>query len=522
MINLLCNENLFINNEKYLSSLLNVYQFFSLIIIKKDENIVKYIKDNNIIYSNNVILNIITENFVKELNEIDNITYILNTEIIKETDDYSYLSKYNNIVIIDYSVSNKFILQKENIKIYHLPYQVLDENIFNYDKTLDIAITDLNSDSNVRIFNELKKYKVNINNIDDYDNYNSFLAKHKIIIINNDIKNNGMNIDTLIELCILNKIIIINNKSSFIYNSYIKKYIIELQDNLIPSYVKYLLENYYDIYDLLYKDIDIEVYRKYIKNVGLSTIHNILTNNRYGFIMIRHVNSELSNKYWIESYKCIRKYYNNKIVIIDDNSNEDFLSRDIGMVNYEIIKSEFPQRGEILAYYYLHKNHLFDKAVIIHDSTFINNYIDFFKIKNIKFIWHFTHQWDNEREELKLMNKIRYNNTILNLYNDKTKWYGIFGLQSVIEYKFLDKLSEKYQLFNLLEHITNRPKRMNLERIFGLFCTFEETELKNNPSIFGIIHHYIHWGYTYNSYIVDKEVDKKLDNLDIIKVWSGR
>ena len=41
-----------------------------------------------------------------------------------------------------------------------------------------------------------------------------------------------------------------------------------------------------------------------------------------GFIILRHVNSELTNKYWVNCYNCIRRHYpENKILIIDDNSN---------------------------------------------------------------------------------------------------------------------------------------------------------------------------------------------------------
>lgn len=32
----------------------------------------------------------------------------------------------------------------------------------------------------------------------------------------------------------------------------------------------------------------------------------------FGFIIIRHVNSELSNTYWKEAYTGIRKYYTNE------------------------------------------------------------------------------------------------------------------------------------------------------------------------------------------------------------------
>ena len=33
-----------------------------------------------------------------------------------------------------------------------------------------------------------------------------------------------------------------------------------------------------------------------------------------GFIITRHVNSEKTNNYWIECYKSIRQFYNNKIL----------------------------------------------------------------------------------------------------------------------------------------------------------------------------------------------------------------
>ena len=43
-----------------------------------------------------------------------------------------------------------------------------------------------------------------------------------------------------------------------------------------------------------------------------------------------------------------------------------------------IIQNDFPKRGELMPYYYYLHNKLFDTAVIIHDSVFINKYIDFF------------------------------------------------------------------------------------------------------------------------------------------------
>jgi hypothetical protein len=62
-------------------------------------------------------------------------------------------------------------------------------------------------------------------------------------------------------------------------------------------------------------------------------------NEEVGFIILRHVNSEKTNEYWQESYSCIRKFYpENKIIIIDDYSNTEFLKTDLNLYNTEIIK----------------------------------------------------------------------------------------------------------------------------------------------------------------------------------------
>ena len=73
----------------------------------------------------------------------------------------------------------------------------------------------------------------------------------------------------------------------------------------------------------------------------------------YGFIITRHVNSVTTNKYWNQSVKLIRNIYPlRKIVIIDDNSDQEFVKTDFDYQNLTIIQSEFPKRGELLPYYY--------------------------------------------------------------------------------------------------------------------------------------------------------------------------
>jgi len=254
----------------------------------------------------------------------------------------------------------------------------------------------------------------------------------------------------------------------------------------------------------------------------------------YGFIITRHINSEKTNKYWNKCVRCIRGFYPlRKIVIIDDNSNIDFVKADFEYSNIEIIQSEFPGRGELLPYYYFHKNHFFDNAIIIHDSIFFHKRINFenlikFKV-NVLPLWHFEADKENFDKSIiisnKLSNKIEIqkkltlNDNILGLSHQK--WYGCFGVQCFINYNFLTYIEKKYNIFNLLSIVKNRQDRCTLERIFGaIFYTEEIHKLTKMKSLFGNIFNYQKWRYTFDEY--ENDVKQKKISKAIIKVFSGR
>ena len=241
-----------------------------------------------------------------------------------------------------------------------------------------------------------------------------------------------------------------------------------------------------------------------------------------GFIIIRHVNSERTNLLWQECYKCIRNFYDNKIIIIDDASDSTYLTT-LEMVNTEIIQSEFPKRAELLPYYYFLKHAWFDTAVILHDSVFIQAPIKFDKVN--KFLWHFvSHNWDNIYGEEEIINKLKNSDDILKLYNTKDQWYGCFGVMSVITYNMIHDINLKYNFFKLLDSIRSRKQRMMLERIFAVILSYEASLTKETSSYFGNIQEYCNWGfnesYKMENYIKDK-ADRKI-TLPIIKLWSGR
>ena len=180
----------------------------------------------------------------------------------------------------------------------------------------------------------------------------------------------------------------------------------------------------------------------------------------YGFIITRHVNSETTNKYWNNCVRCIRRFYpHRKIVIIDDNSNKEFLNPFANYTNVEIVESEFPGRGELLPYYYFLKNKYFNNAIIIHDSVFFHRRINFENVIGFKVIplWHFnpdTLDLDNTiRISSRLKNfgsindKLTLSNQVLGLNN--LKWYGCFGCQTFINHNFLTYIQFLLYLNNI-------------------------------------------------------------------------
>jgi len=253
--------------------------------------------------------------------------------------------------------------------------------------------------------------------------------------------------------------------------------------------------------------------------------------NTYGFIITRHVNSEKTNKYWNNCVRCIRMFYPyRKIVIIDDNSNTEFLKPFANYINVEIVQSEFTGRGELLPYYYFLKNKYFNNAVIIHDSVFFHKRINFENIIGIKVIpiWYFNPDnldLDNTirissrlKNSTSLNDKLSLNNPVLGM--NHTKWYGCFGCQSFINHNFLTYIEEKYCITNLISQVKCRPDRCCLERIMGCIFFTENEKIIHTKSLLGDIMLYQKFDYSYDKY--ENNIKSKKIPRPIIKVWTGR
>lgn len=238
---------------------------------------------------------------------------------------------------------------------------------------------------------------------------------------------------------------------------------------------------------------------------------------RFGFIVTRHINSPETNKYWNECYRSIRKCYSkNIIVFIDDNSDQNLVIAEQPLEYCMVIPSEFPKAGEILAYYYLYKYKLFEKAICMHDSVFIHQRLNIENIKTVKFIWYFDHTSDEPIQERELIKHFKNSAELDKFYLMKHLWWGCFGIQSVITLEFLTLLHEKYGFLDLVKIINSRSQRMCLERLFALLCNYEDPSLVRNTSIFSMVHHSVPFGLTFGGYL---EMSK---DRPIYKVWTGR
>ena len=254
--------------------------------------------------------------------------------------------------------------------------------------------------------------------------------------------------------------------------------------------------------------------------------------NSYGFIITRHINSETTNKYWNQSVKLLRTFYpERKIIIIDDNSNQNFVKADFDYKNIKIITSEFPGSGEILPYYYYLKNKYFENAIILHDSVFFHKRINFEMLNGYRVLplWYFNGDKENITNTLRIteslnnkheiQNKLSLNNNVIGL--PQSKWYGCFGSQSYINYDFLLQINKKYNITNLVNTVKNRSDRCCLERIIGCIFFTESPNLFKTKSLFGDIMKYQKWcGYSFEKY--EDNLKKGTIPRAVVKVWTGR
>ena len=249
-------------------------------------------------------------------------------------------------------------------------------------------------------------------------------------------------------------------------------------------------------------------------------------NKSYVFVILRHIRTTRDNDLWISSYNSIRKYYTNRIVIIDDNSSINTVDGKLN--NTEVIKSEFNGAGEILPYYYFLKYKWADRMIFLHDSMFINRPFRDTELEgDIKFHWHFTTSKGGDFRKIINYVSMLTNGTELQAFaaDPETMWFGCFGATSICDLATIQYLEEEYKIFsNLVLSIRTRKDRETFERVLGIVLYYEGLFNDDKCSNYGDILKYpgAFESDNTNMETASHILRQKGYDTAIIKVWRGR
>ena len=248
------------------------------------------------------------------------------------------------------------------------------------------------------------------------------------------------------------------------------------------------------------------------------------------FVILRHVNSNITNNYWKHACKQIRIFYPECVlVVIDDNSNYDFVKitdsekDEIRYSEIQFIQSEYPKRGELLPYLYFIKYKWADAMAFIHDGVFIHKRIEF--DKDMMTLWsahekYYTRIRNFNGEEIfkSLDNGKELWDIFIRNRKEKIKlWRVCFGGMCYIKHDTLMEIHNTFNLHKLIDKVKNRGNRECIERIIP--CIYYKLFKSKMPVILTDIHS-TGWGRKWQKYC-DMPEDKK-ESLGFVKVWTGR
>ena len=233
-----------------------------------------------------------------------------------------------------------------------------------------------------------------------------------------------------------------------------------------------------------------------------------------GFVILRHVISELTARYWVLCYESIRRVYPDEpILIIDDNSDPAYI-RAHATTNATVVQSEYPQRGDLLPYLYYLTHKISDRVVIINDSAFITRKVPFCEERPYQHLWDFEHDWDQEQDEASMVGALDTDGSLRALHAEKARWKGCFGSMTAITHAYLREVDARFGIAKLTGLVTNRFHRMSFERV--LACLLRSMCDCTPPSVYGDIHEYCPWGIPFDEGIL------RYAHLPVIRVWTGR
>lgn len=250
------------------------------------------------------------------------------------------------------------------------------------------------------------------------------------------------------------------------------------------------------------------------------------------FVLLRSIQSVRDNDLWITSYNSIRRWYSNKIVIIDDHSMVNTVNGRV--MNTEVIYSDYMGAGEILPYYYFLQNKWADRMIFLHDSMFLYRPFTAEELdtpKGVIFHWFFdANGHDNDAKlftYLGVLTQTENTEDMMAFMKDPASvWKGCFGGATIIDLSVVEFLERKYHLFSkLVMMIRTRKDREVFERLLGRILFFEQLVDVDNCSNFGDILQYPNAFQEQDRVQLDTlahEVAFRGYPTAILKMWKGR
>jgi hypothetical protein len=245
----------------------------------------------------------------------------------------------------------------------------------------------------------------------------------------------------------------------------------------------------------------------------------------YTIYITRHINSEITKRYWKINNEYIRKYYKKiKIIIIDDNSEEKYKNEDKDYKDIEFIYTTFVGCGELLPYYYFLNNKT-KYAIFIHDSVFVldelHKYIEeceYLSLWNFNPLTEINVIKNRTNELIELSSKINKEH-FLKKFNSMN-WKGVFGGMCMISHEYLKKINDTIEIEELLNEIKSRFNRMCLERLLGSIIEESNKSLLGEIALWCKFHTNSFWDLSLKEFEDNKNVFEK--ECILLKIWTGR
>ena len=245
----------------------------------------------------------------------------------------------------------------------------------------------------------------------------------------------------------------------------------------------------------------------------------------YVFVLLRHIRIPSDNDLWISSYNSIRRYYTNKIIIIDDNSSLNTVNGKLYQT--EILQSDYAGAGETLPYYYFLMYRWADRMIFVHDTMFLYRP---FRVEEVdtdaRFHWSFANKDSSIRVRMaQFLPSLRNHQSLLSAVDQPDTWRACFGVAMIVSLSVVEQIEEKYKLFSTMTMmIRNRKDREMAERLLGLVLFQEGVVTIETCSTFGDILKYPHAFESEWSNLATARYQLEQAGYDsaLMKVWRGR